>query len=47
MTMQEERKEKEEPTKWTHERAVPYKREQFDWRKVVELEDLDDEQGHE
>lgn len=33
----------EEPTKWKHDRAVPYKREAFDWRKVVEQEELDDD----
>lgn len=45
--MQEERKEKEDSVKWRHEKAVPYKREQLDWRKLVEQEDLDYEQGHE
>lgn len=45
--MQEERKEQEDSVKWKHEKAVPYKREQLDWRKLVEQEDLDYEQGHE
>jgi len=37
--MQEERKEREEPKKWKHEKAVPYKREQRNWRKLVEEEE--------
>lgn len=44
--MYEEERE-QEVIKWKHEKAVPYKREQLCWRKLVEQEELEDEQDGE
>lgn len=46
MTMNDtrkDRKDREEPVKWKHERAVPYKREPFDWKKELEQEEQDND----